>query len=126
MSKPLKIHSKRFMPEVILNQEKGIFTIRGKSIPEDSNSFYSPIFKWFDQYFENPNKETILFLQLEYYNSSSARSIANLIKIFDDKYNSGYNVKVIWSYNPDDEAMKESGEDFSLLFSVPIEITPLK
>lgn len=122
MPNPLKIHSKNFLPEVVLDKDKGTFNIKGKSIPEDSSEFYAPVFKWFEVYFENPNPETILFLQLDYYNSSSARAIANLIKLFDDKFNSGVNVKVIWSFNPDDEAMKENGEDFSLLFSLPIEI----
>ncbi|MBN2662243.1 MAG: DUF1987 domain-containing protein [Bacteroidales bacterium] len=124
MFDPLKIHSKNFLPEVVLDKDKGIFIIKGKSIPEDSSEFYSPVFKWFEVYFENPNPETVFFLQLDYYNSSSARAIANLIKLFDDKFNLGVNVKVIWSYNPDDEAMKENGEDFSLLFSLPIEINP--
>jgi len=122
MSKPFKIHIKNFLPEIILDKESRVFSIKGKSIPEDSNAFYTPVFEWLEDYFKNPNDETVLYLQLEYYNSSSARSIANLIKLFDDKFNSGYNVKIVWTYNPDDEAMKESGEDFSILFSVPIEI----
>lgn len=122
MPNPLKIHSKNFLPEVVLDKDKGTFRIKGKSIPENSSQFYAPVFKWFEAYFENPNPETILYLQLDYYNSSSARAIANLIKLFDDKFSSGLNVKVIWSFNPDDEAMKENGEDFSLLFSLPIEI----
>lgn len=124
MSEKLKIHSKNFLPEVILDKENSVFSVKGKSIPEDSTEFYAPVFKWFEEYFASPNNETVLSLQLDYYNSSSARAVANLIKVFDDKFNQGINVKVIWLYNPDDEAMKENGEDFSLLFSLPIEIKP--
>ncbi len=124
MCKPFKIHMKNFLPEVILDKEKEIFSIKGKSIPEDSGAFYKPVFEWFEEYFKSPNDETVLVLKLDYYNSSSARSIANLIKIFDDKHSKGLKVKILWYFNPDDEAMKENGEDFSLLFSLPIEIKP--
>jgi len=123
MSKPLKIFSKNFLPEVVLDKDNGIFTITGKSIPEDSSEFYAPVFNWFNDYFEAPNSETVLVFRLDYYNSSSARAIANLMKLLDNNFvNKNTNVKVVWEYNSDDEAMKESGEDFSMLFSLPIEI----
>lgn len=122
MLKPLKIHSRNFLPYVHFDVENSIFKVEGKSIPEDSAEFYTKIFEWLDKYKENPNEETILTLKLDYYNSSSAREIANVIKFFDEMYQKGHDVKIHWLYNPDDEVMKENGEDFSILFSVPIEI----
>ena len=45
-----------------------------------------------------------------------------MIKYFDNKYKEGIKVSIIWYYNINDEIMKENGEDFSLLFSLPIKI----
>jgi len=122
MLQKLFISEKNFLPHIYLDKEKNIFQIKGKSIPEDSREFYKIVFDWFDKYFEDPNPETILEFDLDYYNSSSARDIANMIKYFDNKYKEGIKVSIIWYYNINDEIMKENEEDFSLLFSLPIKI----
>jgi hypothetical protein len=124
MLKPLKIHSKHYLPQVILDKENAIFSIKGKSIPEDSNEFYSRVMSWLKDYFDDPNDETIFTFELEYYNSASAREIANLIKFLQDKYDEGHKIRVKWFFIEEDEVMKENGEDFSILFSLPIEIQP--
>ena len=126
MLKPLKISEKNFLPEIILDKENEIFEIKGKSIPEDSAHFYSIVFNWFDKYFLEPNEKTNLTFMLDYYNSSSAREVANIIKYFDTKYTEGHSVKITWLYNEEDEVMKENGEDFSILFSIPISIKDYK
>lgn len=122
MLQKLLISEKKFLPSINLDKEKNIFKIKGKSIPEDSGEFYRVVFEWIDEYFKSPNPETILEFDLEYYNSSSARDIANIIKKLDKQYLNDYKASVIWYYNTDDEIMKENGEDFSLLFSLPIKI----
>lgn len=118
----LLIHERNFLPYIHLDKEKNIFQIKGKSLPEDSQEFYIPVFEWFEEYFKNPNPETIVEFDLEYYNSTSARDVANIIKLLDKNYLKGYNISIIWYYNKKDEMMKENGEDFSLLFSIPIKI----
>lgn len=122
MLEPLIIRKKTFMPFVYFDKEKSIFRLEGKSIPEDSTEFYPKIFAWLEEYVKNPNKKTVLVLKLDYYNSSSARDIANIIKFFDALYKKGHEVEVKWIYNSDDEVMRENGEDFKILFTVPIEI----
>ncbi len=122
MLKPLRIHSKNYLPEINFDKEKGIFLIKGKSIPEDSGSFYSRIMDWLKEYFQEPNQKTVFVFELEYYNSASAREIANLIKFLQDKYEQGNDILIKWYYIEEDEVMKENGEDFSILFSIPIEI----
>ena len=122
MLEPLKIHAKNFLPFIHFDKEKSIFLLEGKSIPEDSSEFYDKVVEWIKNYSKEPNEETIFVLKLDYYNSSSAREIANIIKCFDEIFKKGSDVKIKWLYNPDDEVMKENGEDFSILFTVPISI----
>lgn len=118
----LLIPEKNFLPEILLDKENSIFRIRGKSIPENAESFYSPVLKWIEDYFENPNNATELEIMLHYYNSSSARSISKIIKMFDDKYNEGLDVRITWVVLNEDEEMINNGEDFKILFKLPIEI----
>ena len=124
MPKPLYKVAYKMNPEVRLDREKNIFLIKGKSFPEDSVLYYKDVIEWFEEYFKNPNPKTVVEIQLEYYNSSSARSIASILKLLEEMYQEGYDVEVYWYYNPDDETMKENGEDFSILFSLPVKIIP--
>lgn len=118
----LKIPLSQYLPEIYLDKDKNIFKIKGKSIPENAEIFYKPVFQWLDEYFTSPNEQTELDLALEYYNSSSARILAKIIKIFDDNYKEGKDVKVIWTALEEDEAMIDNGEDFKMLFNLPFEI----
>ena len=122
MPKPIHKVAYKMNPEVWLDQEKDIFLIKGKSFPEDSILYYKDVMEWFDEYFKNPNPKTIVKIELEYYNSSSARSIASILKLLEEQYQEGKDVEVHWYYNPNDETMKENGEDFSILFSLPVKI----
>lgn len=118
----LYILEKNFLPEILLDKEKSVFRIKGKSIPENAENFYRPVLKWLETYFDNPNPTTELEIMLHYYNSSSARSISKIIKMFDDKFNEGLDVKVLWVVLHEDEEMINNGEDFKILFKLPIEI----
>ncbi len=123
MLEPLIIRRSRFLPLIHFSKQENIFLIEGKSIPEDSNEFYSVVFEWLALYEKEPNPQTVVTLKLDYYNSSSARQIANMIKVFDQIYKNGNDVRINWIYSSYDEVMKENGEDFSKIFSVPIHIS---
>jgi len=114
MIKPIKVEKTANSPEVILNKDKGIFQIIGRSIVENSFDFYTPILNWFEEYFKDPNPLTQLSLYIDYLNSSSTLQIMKLIKIFNDKKN----VKVVWVYEEGDENSKETGEEYELASSV--------
>jgi len=118
----LHIQEKNFLPEILFDKDNSIFRIKGKSIPENAENFYAPALKWLETYFENPNPQTKLELILQYYNSSSARSISKILKLCDDKYKEGKDVSVSWIVQNEDEEMINNGEDFKILFKLPIEI----
>lgn len=111
MQKPLIIQQELLSPKVILNKEKNIFFIYGKSITINAHEFYLPIREWFEEYFSSPNEETKLIIYLEYLNSSSLLQIKTLMNIFNE-YRKSYNVKILWLYDEDDETLKETGKEF--------------
>ena len=53
--------------------------IKGKSIPDDAEEFYSNILVWFDDYVANPCDNTVLKIDLEYFNISSSKRLLFLL-----------------------------------------------
>ena len=117
MIKPIKIEKTANSPEVILNKDKGIFQIMGRSIVENSFDFYTPIINWIEEYFKNPNPSTQLSLYIDYLNSSSTLQLMKLIKLFNGKEN----VKIVWVFEDGDENSKETGEEYELASNVEFE-----
>ncbi len=124
--KPLIIEPRIDSPKVILDKEKNIFEIKGKSLPENVNVFYQPIIDWFTEYFKNPNIETIITLQLDYLNTASSKAILSLFLVFEDAYKKGAKLKVRWYYEEDDEDMRDIGEEYADIIQIPIEIIEIK
>ncbi|HCI55494.1 MAG TPA: DUF1987 domain-containing protein [Bacteroidales bacterium] len=115
----LRIERGRNTPEIILNPE-GIIRISGLSIPENAEEFYTPVSNWINDYIEFPADVTTVDVNLEYFNSASAKV---LIKFFQKIiYVSLKNKKYIfnWYYEEGDEDILERGEYFSSILSVPI------
>jgi hypothetical protein len=106
--KPLIIEPKIDSPKVVLDKERNIFEIKGKSLPENVNVFYQPIIDWFTEYFKNPNPETIITIQLDYLNTASSKAILSLLLVFEEALKKGSNIKVRWYYEEDDEDMKDT------------------
>src|ERR1017187_9330164 len=67
-------------PFINFDPTTGVFELKGKSVPENSVIYYKPLFDWIDLYAQNPAKTTTLNVQLDYFNTSSAKCIVDLFK----------------------------------------------
>lgn len=108
----LEIEATKTTPKVEFRTD-GELLLEGVSLPEDSFSFYTPLFKWLEQMtFE----QVTLNMKLEYLNTSSTKQIFMLLKNLatKDKYE---NVAVNWYYEEDDEDMHEAGEYYASLLN---------
>ncbi len=112
-------------PTIILDKAKNHFEISGKSLPEDVNSFYEPVFKWLEEYFDDPNTKTSLLFNLDYLNTASSKSLLSLFLILENAVAAGRDVEVVWEYVVDDEDMYDVGEEYSEIIKVPFRIVPL-
>lgn len=110
----LSIEKTKFTPEVLLDAETGVLTVRGESYPENTAAFYKPVFKWIKDYFNNkkPDKTKVI-IELYYFNSSSSKVLMNLFEELDDAGEKGVSVVVEWIYDPEDEDSLEFGEEFA-------------
>ncbi len=100
----------------------GKITFKERSLPEDSNSFFAPIFDWVSEYVKNPQEETEIIFQLEYFNSASARKFVKILIEFEPLFDNGKNVKVIWLYKQGDIVIRDRGIEISKVISLPFEV----
>ena len=101
----------------------GNFELKGKSIPENTGIFYKPLFEWLDNYIQNPARTTILNIQLDYFNTSSSKSIVDLFKRMDMISKNGKSDATInWLYDIDDVDMLEAGEDYKSIIKIPFNL----
>jgi hypothetical protein len=106
-------------PEVIFDKDKGIFSITGKSLPEDVKEFYGPLIKWVVEYSKSPNPETVLKVKMDYFNTASSKMILEIFEKLKDILDAGNKVTIDWYFQEDDEDMQDAGEDYADIVEVP-------
>ncbi len=126
----LNIEATERSPRVVLDPFAMKFEISGESRPENAGKFYEPILQWLEQFnsilywqneqFENSKKMTLEF-KMDYFNSTSAKYLLDILKLIDVAHTNGCSVKINWLYDSRDEDMLESGEEFSQLVNIPFE-----
>jgi len=106
-------------PFIQFDSQTGKFEMKGKSIPENSKVFYTNMFDWLDKYTTQPVALTTLDIQLDYFNTSSAKCVIDLFKKLEsiEKNNKG-KVIINWHYNEDDGDMQEAGQDYQSIVKV--------
>ena len=118
---PLRIQATVKTPEVLFDPTNNVFEIKGKSIPDQAEVFYTEILNWFDDYVANPLEETVLKIDLEYFNISSSKRLLFLLYKLNEIADTNKTVKVEWYYNESDEDMFEVGQDYAFMVKFPFD-----
>jgi hypothetical protein len=108
-------------PNVILDKDNGVFEISGRSLPEDVTMFYQPILDWIDEYAKEPNAKTEVMFKLEYFNTASSKVLLDVLLKYEEINDGGNDVVIKWHYHEDEEDMKEAGEEYEDIVTVPFE-----
>jgi hypothetical protein len=106
---PLHIPATASTPAVTLDKEKGIFSITGRSLPEDSLEFYQPVLRWFSAYLEEPNRKTTVEFRFEYINTISVKVIQQILSSLEGVGG----VLIRWHSGEEDEDIAELGHQFA-------------
>jgi hypothetical protein len=115
----LIIEESLLTPAILFDNENGILEIRGTSTPEDSFTYYKPIFNWLDEYTAAPAKITKLNFIFDYFNTSSSKCVVNILKKVERIFHEGHEVEIFWYYHPDDKDMVDVGNDFQSIMKAP-------
>ena len=110
----LKIESTKFTPEINFDYTHRVLEIKGESYPENTSEFFNPVFQWLEDYLEESSEaETIVNIELYYFNSSSSKVLMNFFEVLDKAAENKHQITVNWIYEEEDEDSLEFGEEFS-------------
>lgn len=122
---PLFIESTDLTPMVSFRPDKKEFEITGESRPENVRKFYEPVMEWIDSYKQymsdkpKSNDALVVKFKFEYFNSTSAKFLSSIISKLEVIKKEIMPVEIEWYYDAPDEDMKNSGEEFSKMVTIP-------
>lgn len=105
----LRLEGSDDTPTVVLDKAGKVFEITGRSLPEDTVSFYEPVVKWIAAYSEEANPSTDFTFKLDYFNTASSKVILDMLKQLKEIKG----MKILWYYEEDDEEILEAGKEYS-------------
>ncbi len=110
-------------PKVVFDPENNVFEIAGNSYPENTTKFYTQVLDWLSAYKEasQPGSSFTLKFSLDYFNTSSAKYILEVLRVVEEIRKKGVDAVIHWYYLPDDSDMLESGQDYESSVNLPFE-----
>lgn len=124
----LYISPTRNTPEINFSPEENLFLIRGTSSPEDVRAMYYPVIEWFRAFATriseksdtwSPDSNLTLKIDLQYFNSSSAKFIYDILIELRNISEDGIPVVIEWYYEAGDYDLKDAGADISSIAEIP-------
>ncbi|MCQ2958687.1 MAG: DUF1987 domain-containing protein [Bacteroidales bacterium] len=105
-------------PQIEFNAESSVFSISGRSLPENAIDFYAPVLSWIDSNLNENDRRKITFdIKIEYFNTSSSKQLAKLFLTID-KYVEKHDLNINWFYEKEDLDMLMSGNQYSKFLKV--------
>ncbi|TXB63919.1 DUF1987 domain-containing protein [Vicingus serpentipes] len=121
-----KVEATENTPLIELDHNNHTLLFQGDSRPENVQQFYSPVIEWLDNYWKhlyflkdlnNASIKIDCNFKFEYFNSSSAKYIMDIITMLS-KFDNGVTLNINWYYEEMDEDMQEAGEEFEDMMGV--------
>jgi len=109
------------IPGIVFTPDTGEVSMWGRSIPENPELIFRKFDEWISAYFEKKDN-LIVSIFLEYINSGSSKYLFEILRKLTDFKNSGKQVRLIWKYEEEDEAMLDLGEHYRDSAGIPLEI----
>ena len=126
MNKKTIIKETDTTPQFELNAEKGIITLRGRSIPTDPDLFFEPILSLVDNYLVNPANKTVANIRVDYLNTPSDKYLLRIFRKLEVTYKTGKDIAIIWCYEEDDEDMQKTGDYYKSILKIPFQLKEVK
>lgn len=133
--KPIKLEESKYTPGINFDPGKNIFSMWGKSRPEDLAAFYFPLINWWEKFIEELKGNTTLAkkinplifdIKVEYFNSASSKMIYDLLSIVKELKNIHIDYTINWYYYSDDEDIYESAVELSDELEIKFNYIPVE
>ncbi len=120
----LKIESTAITPEINFDIDNNTLSLLKVSKPENAIEFYKPLFDFIDRFETDVVKpkqidQITVEFKFDYFNTSSAKIIHQLLTKFKKISRMGIKIDVNWYYPDDDEDMLEDGQMISEAQGMP-------
>jgi hypothetical protein len=119
--KKINIKATDVSPQVIFDLDTNNFSIIGKSVVTEADTFYAPLIQWLGVSLQGHTQKIDFVFDLEYFNIFSSKRILFILYKLSDLQKLGLDVNVIWHFSLEDDDMKEVGEDFACMVNLPFE-----
>jgi hypothetical protein len=117
----INIEATAVSPQVTFNLDRNKFSIIGKSVVTEADTFYAPLIDWLDVSLRGFSERVDFVFDLEYFNIFSSKRILFILYKLSDLKKEGLDVNIIWHFSIEDDDMKEVGEDFACMVNLPFE-----
>lgn len=105
-------------PQIDMDTANGIMEFIGRSLPHNSEQFYSRVHSGLDEYLRSAKGVTTVNMRLDYLDTSSSKHIYTIFSRLNTASEEGRPVHVNWHYESGDEEMAETGKDYESLFKM--------
>ncbi|MFO7852854.1 MAG: DUF1987 domain-containing protein [Bacteroidota bacterium] len=113
----LFLEATKSSPEISLSPE-GTLRFKGRSIHENAQDFFDDVIDWVKEYINEPAETTFVDIQLEYFNSATAKYIIIMLQMLKDLRLKDKKYFVNWFYEEGDEDILERGEYFAAVLDM--------
>ncbi len=109
-------------PGIVYYPQTNTLELSGRSIPENPELIFGRLDEWISVHFAKKSGINF-YVRLEYINSGSSKYLYEILKRLTDFGHSGKEVKIVWLYEEEDEAMMELGEHYRDNAKIPMTVT---
>lgn len=109
-------------PRVVLDRQESVLKIEGRSYPEEGMDFFEPIIVRLRTLQNTESPISTVHVRLEYYNSATAKALAEIFTSLMTLKTKGVPTKVIWEFEEEDEGIQEDVEMFMDTFNLEFDI----
>jgi hypothetical protein len=115
----LSLAATNTMPSVEFDATTGLLALAGESYPENAFEFFKPLLAWVADYVKQSSGPLNAEIALSYLNTSSIKSVMDLLDQLEAAHRAGRTVAVHWRYQEENERALEMIEEFKEEVTLP-------
>jgi len=113
-------------PGVRFDAATGQLALSGESYPENSHEFFRPLIGWVSGFLAATVLPVRLEVALTYLNTSSIKSLMDILDLLEEAHRGGREVALTWYYDEENDRALEMAEEFREDFTLPFFVVARK